>query len=378
MKKAVFSTFCLILVLSLRVFAQGQSSLLLPDDNMDHPQFQADWRASMMGLESKDSSTQSNLVDFSLDLRSLYYLTSSLYLDFQPTLRFASGQYESFDGADKEDNKFLLHQAAVHYKPTTFFSLSVGALNQRTLHTSLLMDDLAFPAARLESDGSLGHWNSGVSVETAIPTSTSLSTNTNSLEPTPSFNTLSARVNWAPQRNLYWKNSVGYFQYNNLPSAVAQGSMLLGNDVNPVSDADYAFVYKFQGLEAHSEFKFPVSILDMGLGAEYVENQSAPSSLNSAYKFYSYTSMPITKGMDLSFKASYFSVAPDAVVAYFNAWDYEANRVGYSLESSLRFKKEKFNVSLKYTDAQLMYINPNQQSGEHILYIRLETFYADI
>jgi len=377
MKKAVLSTFCLILVLSLRVFAQGQSVLLLPDDSTDHPKFQADWRVSMMGLDSNDVSTQSKLVDFSLDLRSLYYLNSSLFLDFQPTLRFASGQYESFDGADKEDNKLILHQAAVHYKPSTFFSLSVGALNQRTLHTSLLMDDLAFPAARLESDGSLGSWNSGVSIESAIPTSTSLSTNTNSVEATPSLNTASVRVNWVPQRNLYWKNSFGYFQYNNLPSAVAQGALLLGNDVNQISDADYAFVYKFQGLEAHSEFKFPVSVVDLGIGAEYVENQSAPSPLNTAYKFYSFTSIPVTKGMDVTFKATRFAVAPDAVVAYFNAWDYEANREGYSLEGSLHFKKEKFNVSLKYTDADVMYINPNQ-SQERILFIRLETFYADI
>lgn len=380
MKKAVFSTFCLILILSLQALAQGQSTLLLSDDNATPAphQLQVEWRVSLLGYESNDINTESNLVGVSIDLRSLYYLNSSLFIDLQPSLRFAAGSYQSFEGADNEGNSFVLHQAAVHYRPSSFFNLSAGALNQHSLHTSLLMnEDLAFPGARFDSEGNLGNWSSGISAESAIPTSTSLSSNTNSLEATPNFNTLALHVNWMPSKMLYWKNSVDYFQFTNLPSAVAQQSMLLGNDVTQVSDADYAFNYQFAGIEAHSEVKFPVSIFDLGFGGEYVENKEAPSSLNSAYKVYVFTGVPITSSMDLGFKASRFSIAPDAVVAYFNSWDYEANRVGYSLEASLRFKKEKFAVSMKYSDAQVMYLNPNQ-SEAHILYIRLETFYADI
>src|SRR5690606_10942458 len=104
---------------------------------------------------------------------------------------------------------------------------SAGALNQKYMHASLLMDELAFPAARGEVILTRGTILSALALETAIPTSTSLSTNTRELEPTPSLNTASLKVNLQGARNLYLKLSGGYFIYNNLPSAVAQESRLL-------------------------------------------------------------------------------------------------------------------------------------------------------
>src|SRR5438445_12094789 len=184
------------------------------------------------------SQSQAKYIDLRLDLRSKYTLTSSLLLDLQPSIRLVSGQAQTIDGADKMENKILLNQAAAHYSPFSGLRLSAGALNQRFMHSALLIDEMAFPAARIMGLTKGDTLEAGLAVETAIPTSTSLSTNTKELEPTPSLNTAALLMKWQPSKEAYWKAGVSYFMFNNLPSSVAQQSLLLGNmQINNVSDA---------------------------------------------------------------------------------------------------------------------------------------------
>ncbi|MNL83487.1 hypothetical protein D3C87_2111520 [compost metagenome] len=79
----------------------------------------------------------------------------------------------------------------------------------------------------------------------------------------------------------------------------------------------------------------------------------------------------------MTVETSYFSVAPDAAVAYFNARGYETNRVGYAIESYLAFKQQGFKVGFKYSDADLMYVEKDQSRRKSLM-IKLETFYASI
>lgn len=377
MKRTALSTLCLILILTAQGWAQGQISTALPETK-ESSRFSAEWRLRLAGSDVKDERSQSKVVDIRTDIKAKYLLGKSLHLDLQPSLRLQSGQTQSVDGADKAENKILLNQAAAHYLPFSFVRLSAGALNQRHMHTGLLVDSLAFPAARIEAMARAANTRTGLAVESAIPTSTSLSTNTKDLEPTPSLNSAALKFQWQAARNLYLKTSAGYFIYNNLPSSVAQQSNLLGNEVAKISDAQYAFIYKYEGYEASLEVAFPVfSLMDIKLGAEYLQNTKAPAKENSATRYFAAGEFELNGNMDLVVEGSYFSVAPEAAVAYFNAGGYETNRVGYSAESYLSFKKEGFNLGVKYTDSEVMF-NRDPQSREKTLMIKLETFYANI
>ncbi|AHZ84908.1 hypothetical protein [Bdellovibrio bacteriovorus] len=377
MKRTALSTLCLILILTAQSYAQSQISAAMPETK-ESSRFDAEWRLRLAGSDVHDERSQSKVVDIRTDIKAKYLLSRSLQLDIQPSLRLQSGQTQSVDGADRAENKIILNQAAAHYLPFSALRLSAGALNQRHMHTNLLVDGIAFPAARLEALMKAGLTKTSLSVESAIPTSTSLSTNTKELEKTPSLNTAALKFQMQAAQNLFWKSSVGYFMYNNLPSAVAQQSNLLGNEVEKLSEAQYAFMYKYEGIEAATEFEFPVfSLFDFRAGGEYLQNTKAPSDQNTATRYFAAGEFHFGKNTDLVIEGSYFSIAPEAAVAYFNAGGFETNRVGYSAESYLSFKKEGFNIGVKYTDSEVMF-NRDPQSREKTLMIKLETFYANI
>lgn len=385
MNRCALLTFCLTLIVAMYAWSQDQeqgpvsSSVTTTSPNKKDDKLQAEWRLRMKGQDEHDEQSQTKFAEIKFDLRSKYILTSYLYFDLQPTLRLASGQSQTIDGADTMENRILLTQAAVQYTPFSFLRLSAGALNQQTLHTSLLVDEMSFPAARIAGILKGDNTESWLAVETAIPTSTSLSTNTKELEATPSLNTAALLLKWQRSKENFWKMGVVYFIYNNLPSAVAQQSLLLGNmQINNVSNAQYSFLNKFQGIEASTDLQIPVlKHVDLIAQAEYIHNDQVAPSNSDAIKYTAGAKFQMTHNIDWTIKGSYFSLAPESAVAYFNAHGYETNRVGYGAETSLAFKKEGFKLSMQYKDAEVMYINP-AQSREKTMYIKLETFYVDI
>ncbi|WP_255489972.1 hypothetical protein [Bdellovibrio sp. KM01] len=340
--------------------------------------FSAEWRLSMKGADEGDEQTQATYVDLRLEVKSKYILSNSLYIDLQPAIRLVSGQAQTLDGADSMKNSILLNQAGLMFKPASFFQLAAGALDQHYNHTSLLVDSIAFPSARMQSLFRVGSVVSGIVIESAIPTSTSLSSNTQEKEPTPSLNSASLRLNFNASKNAFWKNKVGYFIYNNLPSAVAQQSMLLGNEVNTVSDAHYEFVNKYAGVEASTDLQIPLgTLLDITLESEYVKNTQAKEDVNTAYNVALGSILHVSSALDITLKAKYYSVAPEAAVSYFNARGYETNRIGYEVSGYLNFLKQGYNLGASYKDAEVMFTN-TVQSREKTIMIKLETSYANI
>lgn len=384
MARALVSTVCLILSLTAQASAQGQNSSVatstasLQTASSPVKKFSAEWRLRMMGADSRDEQTQAKVVDVRSDVKAKYHLTSNLHLDLQPSLRLQSGQFQSVDGADKGENKISFNQAAAVYRPFHSLRMLGGALDQDYMHTSLLLDSMAFPAARVEALMSNAKMRTVLALESAIPTSSALSTNTKELEATPSLNTASLKFHAQFLQDVTFKLAGGYFIYNNLPSNVAQKSGLLGNEVNKISDAQYLFTNKFEGVEAAAELKFPVfHFMDLSLSGQYLVNQKAPANVNSAFEYSVTSEIHLTKNTDLGLSASYFSVAPEAAVSYFNARGYQTNRVGYQAKSFLAFKKEGFNVGLRYVDAEVMFASP-VQSRTRVVFLQLETTYASL
>jgi hypothetical protein len=372
-------TFILGLFVGLSAFAQSSLNAQVSDAlKKEDRRLNAEWRVGLLARDKSNLEAQSKFVDFKLDIKADYRLTSALYLDIQPSFRLQAGQSQSVDGADKAENRILLNQAALHYTPANFLKLSAGALNQRAMHTALLMDELAFPGARVATVLKSGDWKTALAAETSIPTSTSLSTNTNEIEPTPSLTSASLQLVWGAREELQWKNQVGFFSYANLPSAVAKDSNFLGNEVEQLTASKYRFLYEFQGFEFGTQVTLPVSkVLDLKIGAEYLQNTKAPSDVNSGYQVYGGGDVHINKDYDLCGKFTYYSIAPEAAVSYFNARVFETNRIGYAAEGFVTFKQEGFKMGLSYSDAELMY-NDRDQSRQKSIILKLETFYANI
>ncbi|GEM_PF-1563250 len=377
MKHMALWTFCLTLILTAQTWAQGQISMSA-SDRPQNDKFKASWRLSLAGTDRHDERSQAKLVDFRTDIKARYLLNNQLLLDVQPSLRLQSGQTQSVDGADKAESKIQLYQAAAHYAPLQNIQFSAGALNQETMHTRLLIDRIAFPAARLLGKMKADGISTSLAFETAIPTSTSLSANTKELEPTPSLNSATLKMQASASPRQYAKASAGYFIYGNLPSAVAQQSNLLGNTVHEISSAQHKFAYNYEGYEASAEVKYPIFFaIDLFAGAEYIQNTKTLSEYSRGSNIYVGTELYLKKDMQFVVEGSYFSVAPDAAVAFFNAGGYETNRVGYSLDTALSFRKQGFKVGLKYIDSEVMF-NDDAQTREKTLLIKLETFYAQI
>lgn len=364
------------LLLAANAQGQGQSSLSLQKETVRSP-FSGEWQVGISGADSQDEQSQSKKVDFRLGLKAKYELTSYLLLDIQPVVRLQSGQTQSVDGADSAENRILLNQAAVSLHSENF-KLLAGALYQPALHSDLLVDRMAFPGARAQAMIKASQIETGVSIETAIPTSTSLSANTSELEPTPSLNTASFNLNWEASKRAFWRTKAGYFAFSDLPSAVAQKSRLLGNEVTAMSEADYSLKYEHQGIEATTVISLPVfNRLTLLAGGDYIQNQKAPSDMNTATFFWGGGEIYFNRNFTLGLRGGQFSVAPEAAVSYFNATNFETNRIGYVVETIFKFQRERFNVSVKYMDSELMY-ESEYQSREKTLTIKLETSYANI
>lgn len=377
MNSIAYVTFCLNLILVSAALAQGQSSSTLKEASSGK-KFSAEWRLRMSGEDYHDEQSQSKIFTLKTDLKAKYQLHSSLLVDLQPTLRLQSGATQFVEGADRAENKIALTQAALVYRPFSSTRVSAGAMNQSYMHSSLLVDEIAFPAARAEFLLTRGMLLSALALESAIPTSASLSTNTRELEPTPSLNTVALKVHIQGSKDLFCRLTGGYFIFNNLPSAVAQESRLLGNEVAVISDAQYAFSYKFEGVEAKMEFSIPLTAgLNFVGGAEYLVNQKAPSELNTAYVYMVGAEFFFNKDLGYEIQGGAFSVAPEAAVSYFNANRFETNRNGYAIHNFLDFKNLGFRVGLQYQESDVMFTNSIQSRDQKVI-LKLETSYADI
>ena len=379
MKKFCF-LFISILILRQGALAQSQRVVLesrtLTERNAN---LSYDWKTELAGQSTTGETQQSKLADFRLDFKVLYTLNSYLNLDFEPIVKFQSSNQQTLDAADTPDNKLLLYQAAVNFKPIYFFILSAGALNQGPMHTSLLIDDIPFPGAR----GNIAIYSSrdvnlNLLAETAIPATSSLSPNTNDLEPTPSFNSAALKFKMDSPASYSWTTLVGYFSYSQLPTAIAAQSYLLGNTVQLNSQTEGIFKYQYQGYEAKSKMKFSVIRgMDLFFGGEYLQNSKAPAGLNRASLLFAGTDVFLKKGMSLTVSGGYFHIEPDAAVAYFAPQSYfNTNRVGYMAETYLNFKRESFRIGLRYSEAEAMFVSP-VQNRERAILLRLETTYAD-
>ena len=343
------------------------------------------WRFKASGNSFSEGTTNDHqiahqqLFETKLNLDSKYWLSEELFFDLEPSVKFQTGRLQAVDGANSPSNSLGLRQAAVQWLPSNYFWFSAGALNQAELHSYLVADELPFPGARITLKNSTHDWDFRWVAESSIPSSNSLQTGTTQVEAVPFKNVAQMQINWQPRSYLFAKNRIGYFSYQNLPSEVAQASSLIGNTTQRQNDDQWIFVYKYQGLEAASDWQLPVaSKLDLLFGGAAAKNQEAPSSLNTGYTAYTGIRYLMNSRHDIELGGRYFHVEPDTAPAFYsNAANFRTNRVGYTAMAKWHLKKQKFAVSTYFSEAQVLFADPSQ-SRIRGFEIQLETDYESI
>lgn len=381
----VWGAFTATLFFAGIAIAQSQNSLQANPLKTHDRNWKLDWNLKAAGesyeegLDQQALNKTSKIFESRFGVNFQYGFSESLYLDIQPRIRFQSGRIQSLDGADSPNNSFSIRQAALHTSPVEIVKLSAGALNQRDMHTNLTVDELAFPAARAGLHFSPEVWQTGIVTEASIPSSNSLQTNTNEVEPTPTKTAAHVYLNWTPKSYLKGKNKIGYFKYNNLPSDVATASKLLGNSTELITQEESRFTYNYQGYEASSKWELPLlRRLDLLIDLEGAQNQSAPTGRNTAYSAGGGLRWIYNSKHDFTIDTRRFQIQSDVAPAYFsNRENLRTNRIGYDIGGKWHLKKQNFSVGFLYREAQVLIESPSQSLGR-IYQINLETDYDSL
>ncbi len=342
-------------------------------------QFKATGSSLSEGTTASSQISNQQLFESKLNLESKYWLSDEISFDLEPSIKFQTGRQQALDGANAPSNSLALRQAAIQWLPASYFWFSAGALNQANLHSFLVADELPFPGARITLKNSFNNWDLRWVAESSIPSSNSLQTGTTQVETVPLKNAAQMQMNWQPKNYLFSKNRIGYFSYQNLPSEVAEASSLIGNTTTRLNDSQWAFNYKYQGVEASTDWQLPVaSKLDLLIGASAAQNQAAPSTLNTGYSASAGLRYLISSRHDLEVGGRYFRIEPDTAPAFYsNYQNFRTNRVGYTTMVKWHLKKQKFAVGASYSEAQVLFADPSQ-SRLRGFEIRLETDYESI
>lgn len=335
------------------------------------------WRSSILGLSSTGEKGDAKLIGFTFDVNSQFKLSNNLNFIVNPLFKFSNGSTQSFDTSDKTENKVTLNHAAIELRPNRNIELAAGTLNQEKIHSNIFVETSPFPAARLtmKNDLSEGIIVGGI-IQTAMPTTSSMSSNTGEKEETPSLNTASIKLNAISNIGHTFKLHLGAFKWENIPSAVANKAYALGNTVNLISDVQGNWVYDYQGVDGKVEAAYVGTYLSIRTGIDYLKNNQAPESKNTAYNYWGLIGIPLNSDNLLEVQASRFRIESDATIAYFSPTKfYNTNRNGYSVEAKYLLPKDSYSVSVRYTEADLLILNPIQ-TKERNIFLKLETSYV--
>jgi hypothetical protein len=354
------------------------TALEIKPENVVQWNLKFDGKSIEEGIDQEFLNKSAQIFDVRLRAKMKYWLTGTLSVDFRPVVKFQSGRSQSLDGAENPTDSFSLKQAALRWTPNSYFAMLAGSLNQGTLHTSVVADDIPFPAFRVGARMKPGNFEFGLFGEVSVPASNSLDTNTNEVEPNPIKEALQIQMNWKPNSLLFVKNKFGTYHYKNLPSEVANQSKLLGNTTTTITDDVAAFDFEFRGVEAKTELQIPISQFDLTLIAEGARNSGAPETKNTAYLGSIGLRWHASSRNSFFAQGWRFRVESDVAPAVFSSRDlFRTNRNGYEAQLGWHLKKEKFEIKMVYKEADVIEETP-AQSRVRYYGLELETDYGSL
>lgn len=327
------------------------------------------------GLIQDDLSNQRSQAGLLLRMGLDYRLTSVLSLQLNPRLRFTNGYVQSATPTNGRENLIELQNAAAVLSDHKFYSVSGGILDLESEHSSLLVES-SFPAARLWfSSGADSPVSVSLSGLAAVPSSSSQTNNSTDLEKTPQFRSIGLGMKVSGSR-FSGLLKASTFQYQDLPLAISNDSVLLGNTgFTSTNTSQSEFMYGFEGVEARLELnwqltrKFKYSVKTAGL-----QNSKAPEKRNQAYMIDNIAELVVSKDYAVIPRFQFFRSEADATVANYNDSGISTNRIGYRGSMALQYQ-QLFKFGVGGGERTVIVERPSQER-ERFIHLTLETLDA--
>jgi hypothetical protein len=337
--------------------------------------FQLKYSLIVMGLSQQSQYEKFHILSFRIYTDMKYRISEDFMLFASPYIIMRSGADQS-SGASRNSTIFFPKDASLIWTPFAWWQLRGGILDQNFYHSMLFMEDQAFPALRTSFFGGSERAGAALVGEQAILQYSSNTNTTNQIEETPTLSTGAVEGHYQFNHRSAIKASVGYFQFENLPSAVAADGMLNGNTVRRESETFSVFAYKFHGVEVRTRLELGFGPMDFNLYAEGLRNEGAPDGMNTAWNAGTEIRYRGARNRKYGLDFEYFRVEPDAAVSAYNAIEFDrSNRNGMMAMPYFKWGgKRQSKVGLRYVTSNLIYENAPQSEVTSVR-LRWETDY---
>ncbi len=373
-------------VFSSTAHAQSATSNLsttTPSTTSRVREFQLYYRSSLGARSFANAKEQSQFTGLGLDLDTRVRLLPRLTARARAGLSLNSGYAQSQFGDKSPRSGVMMREAHLTWKAiegeSVRLGIRAGAIDQDSLGASLLVEGQPFPGVveRLEMGNE--SFTFALAAQQAIPTSSTLSTRAVESEVTPSFTTETAEIEVHPWEGFRGKVFATHFRFSNLPSTVAIDSQALGNTIVELGPNTSRFRYEFDGFVAGGELNLKLSdALSWSVSGHMVQNSKAPETYRNGQLVRTEFSWALPGDIDLKPGAEMFFLESDATPGFYaSAERGQTNRQGWAADLGLWFREERFKVSGRYAEADV--INSSLiQTAQRFFMIRFETFYEKL
>ena len=320
--------------------------------------FSGSWRMKLGAEKLNDEISQGTVTNLSGSMKLDYQLIETLRFYGEPKISSSQGQAQSLYGEFEPNNSFSVDEALINFAPHEFVDFNAGILShqpEKRIGNSYLMANAPFPGIEISIHVlNFEKVKLDLLLEESIPTSYSLDSGVQEREATPRFHAQSIKLDLGHEKDyLRSKTFLTKYQFDNLPSIVAQKSLTKGNTVTD----GYHFDYKFSGYSLSTEVDFDLnsSLTVLGVGS-YLVNDEAPKGLGTGYSWGGGFDYYIAKDLIFTSKIEKFYNEPDIAPAYYSTYQLGLNnRQGYIYEVGLEFSNLNLKLKAGYMDSDLVY-----------------------
>jgi hypothetical protein len=335
-----------------------------------------EWKLRLDGGSEADQKQQIQSVGLGLGSRMRYRLLEGLEIKAEGAAVFQSGYAQLRLNDDGPKNSLRLKEAVVQYQPISKIALAAGAVNQDLLQSQYVTGKTPFLG--IMERGLIGNkqFSAELVAEQAIPTSTTLSTESVDNESTPSFMAQTLILKSEPLAGLALKVWANHYAYSGLPSSVASKSVPWGNSVHDDGPNTSKFQFQFDGFSGGASSKIKLTRgLDWLVSTEIVDNTSAPGDVGMAQVTDTSLDIALPKDINIIPKGGIFFIESDIAPAYYlSAFNGETNRSGWFASLESVFKPQKFKARLDYVNSDVINSTLLQTKAQSIM-LTIETLY---
>lgn len=346
-------------------------------------EFQLFYRSNLGARSFANAKEQSQFTGLGLDLDTRVRLLPRLSARARAGLSLNSGYAQSQFGDKSPRSGVMMREAHLTWKAidgeTLRLGIRAGAIDQDSLNASLLVEGQPFPGVVERLEVGNENFTFALAAQQAIPTSSTLSTRAVESEVTPSFTTETAELEIHPWEGLTGKLFATHYRFTSLPSTVAIDSQALGNTIVELGPNTSRFRYEFDGFVAGGELNMRLSnSLSWSVSGHMLQNSKAPETYRNGQLVRTEFSLALPGDVDLKPGAEMFFLESDATPGFYaSAERGQTNRHGWAADLGLWFRDERFKISGRYAEADV--INTSLiQTAQRYFMIRFETFYEKL